>query len=268
MPRILKNLLSKLRLKCDHESYGCTQIVRLEVLHSHLQDCEFNPKKPVMCSSGCEVVIAKDEMKNHNCIRELRKVINDHQSKINQLSNELTKQKMDLEICTSELRILKAFATKHFKTPLQTTELSTMHHTSVFSGASGAESSLNLNATDEDEIARWSATLPLAKISRWGGIISTPDAVLQAMIKRALIELNCSTNILNDLMENAHERHWPPGLNTLETRQINRALYSNFVCKRIANKQAVLLLACDNRHMSNHMIVEPGIILIFAHGVE
>lgn len=88
------------------------------------------------------------------------------------------------------------------------------------------------------------------------------------MTRRALVESHCPTNIINELMDNAHERHWPPGLNTLETRQLNRAHYSNFVCKRVPNKQAVLILACDNRHMSNHMIVEPGVILIFAHGVE
>ena len=69
-------------------------------------------------------------------------------------------------------------------------------------------------------------------------------------------------------MNNAHERNWPPGLSTLETRQLNRNHYVNFVCKRVPNKQAVLILAVDNRDMPNHLIIEPGIILIFAHGVE
>lgn len=46
-------------------------------------------------------------------------------------------------------------------------------------------------------------------------MISTPDAVLQAVIKRALLESGCPINITNDLMENAHERHWPQGLSTL-----------------------------------------------------
>ncbi len=122
--------------------------------------------------------------------------------------------------------------------------------------------------TDDDDIVRWSATLPIAKVTRWGGIISTPDAVLQTVIKRALIESGCPQSILSELMNNAHERNWPPGLSTLETRQLNRNHYVNFVCKRVPNKQAVLILAVDNRDMPNHLIVEPGIILIFAHGVE
>ena len=43
-------------------------------------------------------------------------------------------------------------------------------------------------------------------------MISTPDAVLQAVIKRALIDSGCPTHIVTELMENAHERRWPNGL--------------------------------------------------------
>ena len=62
------------------------------------------------------------------------------------------------------------------------------------------------------------------------------------MIKRALSDNGCPVSIINELMENAHERRWPPGLSTLETRQINRNHYVNFVCKRVPNKQAVLVI--------------------------
>lgn len=250
VPRILKNLLSKLRLSCDHASYGCNAFVRLENLSSHSQECEFNPKRPVICGLGCNILIAKDELKTHNCIKELRKVIDDQQSKINQLSNEVSKQKNDLEIYINEFKLLKSFATKLYRT----------NHAN-----GGFE---NLSLRDTDEVTRWSSTLNIAKITRWGGIISTPDAVLQAVIKRALIESFCPPDILNELMENAHERRWPSGLSTLETRQINRNHYVDFVCKRVPNKQAAIILACDNRHMPSHLVVEPGVILIFAHGVE
>lgn len=33
-------------------------------------------------------------------------------------------------------------------------------------------------------------------------------------------------------------------------------------------KQAVLVLHCDNLHMGEDMMVEPGLVMIFAHGVE
>lgn len=112
------------------------------------------------------------------------------------------------------------------------------------------------------------------------------------MIKRALSESGCPPHILEVLMEKCHERRWPPGLNSLETRQNNRRTYDNYVCRRIPGnsfirhvfgvhafsnwfarfqsigKQAVLVLSCDNPHMSDDVMVEPGLVMIFAHGVE
>lgn len=45
--------------------------------------------------------------KSHNCIKELRKIIDDQQTKINQLSNEVCKQKNDLDNYYNELKVLK-----------------------------------------------------------------------------------------------------------------------------------------------------------------
>ena len=80
---------------------------------------------------------------------------------------------------------------------------------------------------------RWVSSLQLTRVTRWGGMISTPDSVLQTVIKRALIDSGCPGNIVTELMENSHERRWPPGLSTLEARQLNRRFYENYVCKRI-----------------------------------
>ena len=111
------------------------------------------------------------------------------------------------------------------------------------------------------------------------------------MIKRALSESGCPPHIIDDLMENCHERRWPRGLSSLETRQNNRRIYENYVCRRIPGsslpskffnikflywfidflikgKQAVLVLQCDNSHMAEDVMVEPGLVMIFAHGIE
>ena len=95
-------------------------------------------------------------------------------------------------------------------------------------------------------------------------MISTPDAVLQAVIKRSLVESGCPASIVNELIENAHERSWPQGLATLETRQMNRRYYENYVAKRIPGKQAVVVMACENQHMGDDMVQEPGLVMIFA----
>lgn len=91
---------------------------------------------------------------------------------------------------------------------------------------------------------------------------------LQTMIKRALSESGCPPHIVDNLMENCHERRWPPGLCSLETRQNNRRSYENYVCKRVPGKQAVIVLHCDNNHMTDDMMTEPGLVMIFAHGIE
>ncbi len=69
-------------------------------------------------------------------------------------------------------------------------------------------------------------------------------------------------------MEKAHERNWPPGLQTLEIRQLNRIHYDRMVCRKVPGKQAVVVLACENRELPSYLMEEPGIMIIFAHGVE
>ena len=44
---------------------------------------------------------------------------------------------------------------------------------------------------------------------------STPDILLQNVIKRALLETGCPINLANKLVEKAHEQHWPQGISTL-----------------------------------------------------
>ena len=66
-PRILRNLLARLNIQCDNASFGCTAVVKLDMLSSHSRDCEFNPKKPIQCEQGCGLVVPKDELKVIYC---------------------------------------------------------------------------------------------------------------------------------------------------------------------------------------------------------
>ncbi len=53
VPRIMRNMLSKLQISCENAGFGCTATLRLDQLQSHLKDCEHNPKRPVTCEEGC-----------------------------------------------------------------------------------------------------------------------------------------------------------------------------------------------------------------------
>ncbi|XP_076368626.1 E3 ubiquitin-protein ligase NRDP1-like [Tachypleus tridentatus] len=241
VPRILRNLLSRLLISCDNSSFGCTAVVKLDRLASHLEGCEHNPRRPVQCEQGCGLVVPMDELKDHNCIKELRALVESQQQKMKQFQQELSEQKR-------EINMLK-------------------EHIHSFRLSSPSVPGL-MESFELDEISRWSSSLQRARVTWWGGMISTPDIVLQAMVKRALSESGCPQRIINDLMENAHERRWPPGLSTLETRQTNRRQYENYVCKRIPGKQAVVVMTCDNSHMNADMLLNPGLVMIFAHGIE
>lgn len=248
VPRILKNLLARLSISCDNAIYGCTQILKLDALSNHLEECEHNPKKPLPCERGCGSIIPKDELKDHNCIRELRAVIHSQQQKLVDMKNEISDQNLLINELKREFQLFKEL----------------MRAMRVSNPAMRAIA----DQMERDEVVRWSNSLLRARVTRWGGMISTPDDALQMMIKRALSESGCPPHILEVLMEKCHERRWPPGLNSLETRQNNRRTYDNYVCRRIPGKQAVLVLSCDNPHMSDDVMVEPGLVMIFAHGVE
>ena len=96
----------------------------------------------------------------------------------------------------------------------------------MLSQANGGRT-LTSRMQDADAVRSWCNSLPRAKVTRWGGMISTPDTDLQAQIRRSLADsgipstnVNGQSQMLDDLMANAHERRWPPGLLTLETRQM------------------------------------------------
>lgn len=91
---------------------------------------------------------------------------------------------------------------------------------------------------------------------------------LQDLVKKSLIDSGCPTLIVNELMQNSHENKWPPGLSSLEIRQINRGVFDNYYCRKIPGHHAVVVMSCENQHMNGDMILEPGLILIFAHGIE
>lgn len=253
VPRILKNLLSRLTIKCTNVDFGCASLLKLDVLNAHLTECEHNPKRPVQCENGCGLIVPLDEVGQHNCVRELHSVIHSQGEQIMDLKEqsqdfqrELIELKQQVAVLTDIMRSFRMSANNLALPPVNR----------------------NYSDSTADEVLQWIQTLPQARVTRWGGMISTPDAVLQAVIRRSLSDSGCPSYILDPLMENAHERRWSQGLSTLETRQMNRRRYEQYIARRIPGKQAVVVMACENRHMGEFMVMEPGIVMIFAHGIE
>ncbi|GBN95314.1 E3 ubiquitin-protein ligase NRDP1 [Araneus ventricosus] len=118
---------------------------------------------------------------------------------------------------------------------------------------------------EETEAKSCRDSLRRATVKHWGAMISNPDSVLQAMVRIALTESGCPSHLSVQLMENAHESRWPSGL---RANRVCKKNYEDYVCKRIPGTQAVVVLAIDNHHMNDDMILSPGFVMIFAHGVE
>lgn len=157
--RILRNLLARLCISCDNAPYGCTTVLKLDCLPTHLDQCEHNPKRPLPCEKGCGFVIPKDELKDHNCARELRALIQSQQQKIGQMKGEISDQGLAINELKRELQLFKEF----------------IRAMCVNNPAMRAIA----DQMERDEVVRWSNTLPRARVTRWGGMISTPDDVLQ-----------------------------------------------------------------------------------------
>nr|XP_023026973.1 E3 ubiquitin-protein ligase NRDP1 [Leptinotarsa decemlineata] len=159
VPRILRNLLSRLCISCDNAQYGCTRVLKLDALASHLEECEHNPKRPLPCEQGCGLIIPKDELKDHNCVKELRALIHTQQQKMNEFQQEINEQRFLISEQRREMQLLKDF--------MRAMRISNPSMRAI------------ADAMERDEVLRWSNSLQRARVTRWGGMISTPDEILQ-----------------------------------------------------------------------------------------
>ncbi|KAF6032249.1 RNF41 [Bugula neritina] len=210
VPRILRNLLARLTIKCENAAQGCTASIKLDSLASHLNECEFNPKKPVSCELGCGSTIPKDELSTHNCVKELRSALQASNNKLTNVQIQVTDLKKPTERPRQETALSWPsnckclFISSHI---VSTSCLSPLDPNAERVHAGNEKQQPRIREihadVENDEILRWVSTLQPARVTRWGGMISTPDAVLQAVIKRALIDSGCPDHIIQELMENA-----------------------------------------------------------------
>ena len=72
-PRVVNNVLSKLKINCDHASRGCPEFTCLEDLKTHVANCGY---APVLCSNAeCGMEINKqDKVRHETEVCEYRKV--------------------------------------------------------------------------------------------------------------------------------------------------------------------------------------------------
>ena len=63
VPRVVKNYLNELSIRCDHYGRGCRELVQLQNLQRHVAECGFSP---VVCGNqGCGETISKRDRTYH-----------------------------------------------------------------------------------------------------------------------------------------------------------------------------------------------------------
>ena len=70
-PRVYKNMLARLKIRCGHKVSGCKTLVQLDMISDHENKCVFNPTTPVACTKGCGLTITRGKLPTHDCIQEL-----------------------------------------------------------------------------------------------------------------------------------------------------------------------------------------------------
>ena len=99
VPRVVKNYLNELSIRCDHYDRGCRELVQLQNLQRHVAECGFSP---VICGNqGCGETISKRDrtyheselcqsrkLKCHNC-GEISMMIAGMETKIGNLDTKM-----------------------------------------------------------------------------------------------------------------------------------------------------------------------------------
>ena len=64
-------------------------IMSLDRLGAHRDECQYNPKRPVACDKGCGLIVPLDEAPQHNCVRELYKMLKTQTDEVSNLTTKV-----------------------------------------------------------------------------------------------------------------------------------------------------------------------------------
>ncbi|EDV99486.1 E3 ubiquitin-protein ligase NRDP1 [Drosophila grimshawi] len=252
VPRFMRNMLGRLKIKCCFSENGCSALMPLEQYRRHVENCQSNPKVEVLCTKGCGMKVPKDEMFRHNCVLELRLQLQHQLSALSQLQQMQSRQEQRLVQQRRELEMLQHY-------------IATLRATNPVIRTVGDQ-------LDRYWLMRWGRSLPLASVRTWGSLISTPDSTMVQTVREGLRASGCPMRLMGMLLDCSYEESWPDGLSTLEMRRMNQHRLAQFVTRLlpigITGRPCVILLGGDNAHMPDNLRPALGIVIIFINGVD
>lgn len=57
----LNKKIYRLEISCDYKEFGCNQIVKLDALDAHLNECIYQSNKVIQCPKGCETLLERSQ---------------------------------------------------------------------------------------------------------------------------------------------------------------------------------------------------------------
>ncbi|XP_065581626.1 E3 ubiquitin-protein ligase NRDP1-like isoform X2 [Artemia franciscana] len=269
-PRILRNFLSRLTLSCSNQTHGCPALLTLERFAAHLLECNFNPKRPVTCQSGCGMTILFEEYGNHNCIQSLKIELAIVQ-KENKKQNEKQEEKMskilsELDLLKAEIDALKKVNKEKKPTSSDLQLLPTV------------EQSQAVNQSTVLADSRWLTKFKIVQRFKSFHFFRIPslhfslhDKDILERVKEQLSSSGCPLEMVKTLIENSNESRWPFGVRSDEARTANWYLLKDYR-RRVGNKvlyyndfniRINLIMASDNAHMDQYLfVINPGFLVL------
>ncbi|XP_016929593.1 E3 ubiquitin-protein ligase NRDP1 [Drosophila suzukii] len=250
--RLMRNMLGRLKIKCSFSPNGCDQMLALEEFRNHVATCQHNPKMVVLCNRGCGMKVPKDEMARHNCVFELRELVEKQEKEISDLKDKQAIQEIRNLSQRRELELFQYY-------------IAALRSTNPVLRNIGEQ-------LDRFSLMQWGNGLPLATVHTWGSLISTPDTPMHLMVRDVLRSCGCPMHMLNQMVDRCHEDRWPEGLMTLDSRRENHHRMSQYVTRLVpglvTGKPCVVVLAGDNTHMPENLRPSLGLVMIFVDGVD
>ena len=90
--RLVVNLLSQLKIPCKYAERGCPELIKQEMLQTHVRNCGFSP---VQCSNaGCELIIDRKDRHQHEITQMSRSKKKKKMLSLNKVNNDFVYQIM------------------------------------------------------------------------------------------------------------------------------------------------------------------------------
>ncbi|XP_065581629.1 E3 ubiquitin-protein ligase NRDP1-like isoform X1 [Artemia franciscana] len=268
-PRILRNFLCILTLSCSNQTHGCSASLTLERLAVHLLECNFNPKRPVTCQSGCGITMLFEEYGNHNCIQSLKTELAIVQKENKKQEEKVSKILSELDLLKAEIDALKKVNQEKKPTSSDLQLLPT----------AGLSQAVNQGTLLAD--SRWLTEFKIVQRAFKTNIYIIPRASQQRFsltilerVKEQLSGSGCPLETVKTLIENSNESRWPLGLRSYQARLANwdrlkdyrRRVWDivpNTVPQRLYKTEISLIMASDNAHMDQELfVINPGFLVL------